>query len=164
MAGPGRPSNPIHLQIVDKAHAHRYKGVENVQVKKSRPKAPLHLSIRAQHIFNEFVDKIEELGIVSETDIDIYITYATNQEELEYLEDFLRRNGHSYCVESKFAVSYKRYPESEVYKQCKDLKLKILGEFGLTPASRNRIKIQKKEEKPNNPFAMLDSPKETAEA
>lgn len=160
MSGAGRPPNPIGLHVVDKAHAHRYKDIDELKPKKSRPKAPEYLSPRSKRIFDEFVDRLNDLGIVSETDLEIYIMYANNQEELEYLEDFLRKNGHSYAAEGLHTTTYKKYPESEVYKQCKDLKFKILSEFGLTPASRKRVKIEKQKEKPQNPFAMLDSAQE----
>lgn len=151
--------NPDYLRVVDKAHAYRYK--DNVKAINEAPVAPDCLSPRGKEIFNEFVERIQDIGIASVTDTDIMVLYCKNQEEMEYLERFLIENGHTYTTEGPSGTQYKKYPQAELYNQCKAIKIKILLEFGLSPSARVRVKVQpKKNEEKKNPFAALDQAKE----
>lgn len=141
----------------DKAHSHRHKNTESLKPKSNIPQPPKTLSDRAKEIFVEFVARIQEVGIASDTDIDIIILYANNQEQLEHYEYILRTEGSTYTSYTRGGDEIiKPRPELGMYDSCKNLKFKILTEFGLTPAARKRVsmKIKKPEEK-KNPFGDL---------
>ena len=150
-----KDKDKIRLLKNDKAHAHRYKDVESVTGSFERPIAPDYLSDRAKEIFNEFVERVEQMYQVSDTDLDTFVLYANNQEQLEMLENVLRVEGVTYELPTQYGITLKARPEVAMHKQCKDLQLRILKEFGLTPGSRSRVKIPKKVEKKENPFAAI---------
>lgn len=137
-----------HIRLLknDKAHAHRDKDKVRPIVSSEIPVAPLTLSIRAQEIFTEFVKRIDELGLASESDIDIITLYATNQDQLEYLESILKEEGLTYTSQNRNSeYCIKPRPEVAMLERCKALKFKILAEFGLTPSARKRVPIKVKE-------------------
>jgi len=155
----GRPGTLPDLRHLtnDKRHAHRHAGVETPKPSSNRPEPPRTLSERAREIFVQFVKRIEEVGIASVTDIDIIILYSNNEEQLESYEYILRSEGSTYETFTRGGDKIiKPRPELGMYESCKNLKFKILTEFGLTPAARKRVsmKIKKPEEK-KNPFSSL---------
>lgn len=145
----------LRLLKNDKAHAHRDNGKSSLTPSSNKPIPPEYLSVRAKEIFIDFVDRIDELHPASETDLEAIILYANNKEELEWHELTLRTEGVVYEVPSLYGVTLKARPEVAMLKQCKDLQLKILKEFGLSPSSRKNIKIAPKETKKENPFAAI---------
>lgn len=160
MAGPGRKPFPEHIRLLknDVAHRHRYVDVNNPVPSESKAVAPETLSPRAKEIFNEIVAEIEEMYPCSETDARSLVLYANNHEQLEYLENYLRTNTVSYYCENRFGHgTYKKRPEVDIHKQCKDFELRILVEFGLTPSSRCKVKnVPKDAGKKKNSFADLE--------
>lgn len=154
-----KPPTPPALRLLknDKAHAHRYKNDSNPEPSSDKPIPPSHLSERAKEIFVEIVEKIEEMYPISATDEYALVLYANNQEQLEYLELYLRENGVTYEQVSMHGSTMRKRPEVDVHTQCKATAMKILSEFGLTPVARARIKhAPKKEDKKDNPFAKFD--------
>jgi P27 family predicted phage terminase small subunit len=152
-----RNTQPPDLRILknDRAHAHRHAGVESVEPSKSKAKPPKNLSIRAVEIFNEIVELIEEMYPCSKTDSYALGLYANNHEQLEYYEEFLKANGSTFISTFREEETPKARPEYGMHKDCKALELKILAQFGLTPVSRNNVKI-KAAPKKKNAFADLD--------
>ena len=158
MSGAGRPSERPELRLLknDKAHDHRYKGQEFVQASINAPLPPEYLSERAKEIFLEFTSRVAEVGIASDTDLDLMVMYANNQEELEYYERVLRTEGSTYeCTARNGECNIKPRPEKRMYDNCNTLKFKILTEFGLSPISRKKVPVKKKTTEVANPFARL---------
>ena len=140
------PTAP-HIRLLknDKAHTHRDKDKTDLVVSSDIPVAPAKLSERAQKIFNEFVERIDELGLASEADIDIITLYATNEDQYLHLESILKAEGLTYTSQNRNNEHcIKPRPEVAMLEKCKNLKLKILAEFGLTPAARKRVAIKQK--------------------
>ena len=159
MAGPGRKPFPEHIRLLknDVAHRHRYVGVNNPEPSSSKAVAPESLSPRAKVIFDEIVAEIEEMYPCSETDSRSLVLYANNHEQLEFLELYLRENGVTYEQVSMHGSTWRKRPEVDMHKQCKDFELRILVEFGLTPSSRCKVKnVPKDAGKKKNSFADLE--------
>ena len=156
----GRKPIPQHIRLLknDKAHAHLY-----VEKDKNEPVpssncavAPEDMSPDAKRYFEEFVDRVQEMYPCSSTDEYSITLYANNHEQLVYLESFLRVNGVTFTYEDKFGNEvFKKRPEVDIHKQCKDFELRILVEYGLTPSSRARVPLKPKQTKANS-FADLD--------
>ena len=153
----------IRLLKNDKAHAHRYANKQEPEPSSDRPQAPVYLSIRAKEIFEDFVQRIEEMYPASETDMDIMVLYANNKEQLEYYELFLREKGSTFERMSppnrngdQFVMGVSARPEVSMLKECKALQLRILTEFGLSPSSRGKVNIKPATTKAENPFAALN--------
>lgn len=154
----GKKPRPAYLRVADKAHRHRHK--DEPMGSDDKPIAPEHLSDRGKAIFAELTERLDEIGVASITDTYAIELYATNQEELEYLDAFLRLNGHTY----ETVNDIKPRPECKRHKDCKDLKLKLLIEFGLTPSARARVKTTKKENSVGNTWGAFGQPVEEKEA
>lgn len=156
--GGGRRPDPPALRLLknDTAHRHRYKDRDEPVPSASQAVAPDTLSPRAKELFEDFVQRVEEMYPCSETDSYSIVLYANNHEQLEYLENHLRVNGVTFTYADKFGNEVvKKRPEAEIHKQCKDFELRILTEYGLTPSSRARVP-QKPKQVVKNKFAELD--------
>ncbi len=162
--------DPRHIRLLknDKAHAHRYANREEPIESPGRPHAPEYLSDRAREIFNDFVQRIDEMYPASETDLDIIVLYANNKEQLESYEMFLRKNGSTFEVLSPpdkkgvmHAMSVRARPEVTMLKECKALQLRILTEFGLSPSSRSRVNLKKPADKAENKFGAMPGASKT---
>lgn len=153
-----RHPDPPNIRLLknDKGHADRYHK-DPVEPSSERPVAPSSLSPRAREIFEELVDRIEELCPVSETDTYLLTLYANNQEMLEHLEYLLRTEGVTYTKTTALGdVSISPRPEVAMLDKCKSLALKILPEFGLSPSGRVRMGLKKAAPvQKENPFAKL---------
>lgn len=143
----------------DKAHAHRHKDIEDIKPSSERVTTPEGLSPRGKEIFEDIVAHIEEMYPCSKSDVFALTLYAQNQEQLEHLENYLRTKGCTYTKETSFAVMEVPRPEVQIHKECKAFALKMLAQFGLTPASRKQVKIEKKQTKQDSPFAVFGAPK-----
>lgn len=156
----GRKPIPQHIRLLknDKAHAHLYveKDKNEPIPSDSQAVAPDTLSPRAKELFEDFIQRVEEMYPCSSTDEYSIVLYANNHEQLEYLESFLRVNGVTFTYEDKFGNEvFKKRPEVDIHKQCKDFELKILTEYGLTPSSRARVPLKPKATV-RNAFSDLD--------
>lgn len=161
-----RDPKPIRLLKNDKAHAHRYADLVEPEPVDARPQAPDYLSERAAEIFEDFVQRIEEMYPASETDLDIIVLYANNKEQLEYYENMLRIEGSTVKLYSKpnnegevFLISVRARPEIAMLRECKLLQFKILREFGLSPSSRSSVNLKPPAAKEQNPFGAMAKPK-----
>lgn len=157
--GRGNTTSPeLRLLKNDKAHAHRNKD-EATEVASSDklPVAPKTLSERGKEIFYEIANTIEEMYPSSVLDTCALTLYAQNQDQLEYLERILRIQGVTYELYDKKTgnVIFKPRPEVAMFEKCKTYAKNMLAEFGLTPNSRKKMNIKKKETVKENPFAKL---------
>lgn len=165
----GRKPDPTALRLLknDKAHTHRHKNKVEPLPSEERPMAPDYLSARAKEIFEDFVNRVEEMYPVSETDMDIIVLYANNKEQLEHYEFMLRTEGSTFDVwvlnkkGESFVSGVRARPEVSMLKECKAMQLNILREFGLSPSSRTRVNIKPKKKEKLNPFAVPGSKKKT---
>jgi len=174
MAGTGRGNTlPPEIRALknDKAHAYLYKDIEYPQSAKDLASPPEHLSERAKQIFIEIRDRINRMYHCSSTYTEALVLYANNQEELEHLENYLRKNGHSY-EDKKFiktgkdtgieTCTIKKRPESDIYKCCKEYAKQMLIQFGLTGSARSKINMKAlgtPDKAEQNPFTAFGKPK-----
>src|SRR5665648_19847 len=156
----GSIPDPKALRLLknDKAHAHRFVGIEEPEPSSERARPPERMSERAIEIFEEFVKRVEELYPCSQTDAYAISLYANNQEQLESYELELRLEGSTVkvCNLEGDIVSIKIHPLLGALEKCKALSLSILKEFGLTASARKKINIKPAAKKDENPFAALD--------
>ena len=157
----------------DKAHQARDARAREVDVSENtRPEVPLCLSARGREIFEDLLDRISELYEPTHTDLEAYILFANNKEQLEYYENYLRINGSTYSSlvnEQSKRNNKEKYndiqeaheimrprPEYKMHLDCKTLHLKLLDKFYLTQSSRKGVTFKtKKVEEKKNKFAAL---------
>jgi phage terminase small subunit len=136
----------------DTAHASQYKSFDKETETFGAPVPPQGLNERALSIFNEFVEMVEKIYELTESDAEGIVLYAKNKDMLLYLEEFLMLNKCTYLKENGQITTR---PEVGFLKTCKDLQFKLLDSFGLLPGSENKVRRKKKQKGKINPFAAL---------
>jgi len=115
------------------------------------PEAPAWLSERASELFASICAVLDSLNIVSPADECMIAMLASRLEEIETLTATIEDQGRTYRAESGL---WKARPEvamrNEAMRHCHAL----LSEFGLSPATRNKVTANKSAQQ--NPFAALD--------
>lgn len=116
------------------------------------PEAPLWLSERASELFAQLCAVLDSMNLASPADAHMIAMLASRLEEIEILTATIEDQGRTYRGETGL---WKARPEvaqrNEAMRHCHAL----LTEFGLSPATRNRVTVGKPAQK--NPFAALDS-------
>ena len=135
----------------DTAHAKQYEKFDAETETFGAPVAPLGLNARALSIFNEFVAMVTRKYSLCETDTAIITLFAKNRDQLLFYEEFLMKEGSTYMRGEGIVAR----PEFGMLKDCKNLELKILSEFGLTPGSEGKVRRKKVDTGKVNPFAAL---------
>ena len=119
------------------------------------PLKPLHLDSHASLAWDHVVSIFDEMGMLSRADgtlIELYaVTYSGYRQALESVVKtgqvlVLRRDD----TNGTGAVEVRRNPYSVELHKYMDRLGKLLGEMGLTPSSRSRVAVVKKED--DDPF------------
>lgn len=105
------------------------------------PDCPQHLSREAQQHWCEVTANLDEMGLLSKTDADSIIIYVEAFARYRELEQFIRDNGSTYKLSNGCEMSR---PEVNQMMKNLDICRRYQIEFGLTPAARSRVAIQKK--------------------
>lgn len=122
------------------------------------PNPPSTLNKRAKQIFQHLVkNRLADLGLASATHTEAIALLAREMEQLERLDKFLNENGFTYKkVTSEetddngnvtYSYSVKKWPEVDIQRDLSRHVHSLIVEFGLTPASSQKIGPPKKKEK-----------------
>lgn len=108
------------------------------------PEAPLHLSDRAKEEWLSISEKLHRLGLLTEIDYSALALYCqaygrwADAEEKIQVEGFIIYTDKGNQIQS---------PMVSIAHRSMELCHKFLTEFGMTPSSRTRVKVVKKEKK-----------------
>lgn len=137
----GRPRKPTALKLLhgdfDKNPQRR--NAEEPQPKKSAPKCPAHLSDVAKDEWRRIVKELQSMDVVTQVDrsaLEAYaVLYASWRDAIKTVSEegaFLDSETGKY-----------EHPASKAARQLASEMHKVLCQFGLTPASRSRVHVQK---------------------
>lgn len=147
----GGKSKPDELKVIAGTFRKDRSNPNAPSVPSGIPEAPAWLSERASELFASLCVVLDSLNIVSPADECMIAMLASRLEEIEVLTATIEDQGRTYKGESGL---WKARPEvsqrNEAMRHCHAL----LSEFGLSPATRNKVSANKPAEK--NPFAALD--------
>lgn len=151
----GRKPTPSRLKLL---RGNPGKRKSNKNEPRPDPKIPLppeHLGTEGRKEWNRTASQLYELGLLTSIDRAALAAYCTAWQRWVDAEKMLRKHGLVFQSPNKFPM-YSPYLNiaNKAMKQMKE----FLSEFGMTPSSRSRINVEKKEEE-QDPFAIYEGGK-----
>ena len=116
------------------------------------PDPPDHLGKEAKKYWKETFKLLAGVGVLTEMDSDTLSLYCETKAKWVYAKKQLEKNGLVIIAQSGFPV---QSPWLQICNKCFDQMLKISTEFGMTPSSRTRIKVEFPEKEDDDPMAVL---------
>jgi len=101
---------------------------------------PKHLTSKAKQHWKETFKLLEGVGVLSALDADVLSLYSETKSKWVHAMEQIKKNGYVINAPSGFPV---QSPWVQIANKAFDQLMKILPEFGLSPSSRSRIKIEK---------------------
>ena len=146
----GRKVIPIEIKKAQGTHRpHRDKDVPEPSKKKPLP--PVWINKRAKMIFHHMVRRLEELSLATRSHTEALALLSSRMEEVEKF-DRLLNTGSGYTYKTKTIAGdtlIKEHPAVKLREKAANHVHKLLVEFGLTPASAQKVGMPKKKDKSN---------------
>ncbi|GLQ31654.1 phage terminase small subunit P27 family [Litoribrevibacter albus] len=142
-----RPAKPTALKVVTGNAGKRPLNKNEPKPEVKRPKVPAHLSPKAKTAFRGLCDLLENMGVLTIADGVALELMCDAYAEWRDCRKVVEKEGRTYQTTSMAGeLVYKARPEvamaSDAWKRLKAM----MGEFGLTPASRTKLQTNKPEE------------------
>jgi len=149
----GRKAIPTQLKIAKGTHRpHRDKDVPPPSTLKPVP--PTWLTQRAKMIFHHMVRRLNDLGLASRSYTETIALLACRMEEVERFDKMLNdgeENGYVYKTTNSYGDDVlKEHPAVKLREKAASHVHKLLVEFGLTPASAQKVGTPKAKKKTND--------------
>jgi P27 family predicted phage terminase small subunit len=121
------------------------------------PCAPAWLSKEAREWFGVLKSRIEDIGLASKTYTEMLALAAQRIAEIEELNETIEEAGKFYkTTNTKGDTIYKTRPAISQRNEALRHLQSLLAEFGLSPASINKVKVDKaKQDAENKPFGQF---------
>lgn len=144
MAG-GRPTKPLQQKILEGARIRTDKGdTHGAAVDLELPPPPIWLSKSAKKHWEQLGGKLLSVGLISAVDGDVFALHCSNvakygevEQKLEDLATWTQTTPNGFKMQSALL---------QIRNRLQELIIKTAREFGMTPASRSAMKIQKPEQ------------------
>jgi P27 family predicted phage terminase small subunit len=101
------------------------------------PKPPDHLDEYGLEAWHRLIGQLDELGVVSTADTELMGIYCGVYSRYRHALEEVK--AHTLVVVTDSGCQ-KSNPATSVISQCERTMAALLGEFGLTPASRSRVR------------------------
>jgi len=113
-----------------------------MQPRRGRPRCPKRLSAQAKQIWEYFMPELDFAGVMTLADRETFALYCQLTAEWWELTKFLAEHGTVYTIKNAEgkAVDVREYPQSRQRGKITEQLVKLGREFGLTPASRSRVR------------------------
>lgn len=156
---PGRRPKPTALKELSGNPGHRPLNDSEPNPERVAPEMPKGMAIAARREWSRIVPALLQLGVLSSIDGKALAAYCDAYSMWELARKDLHKNGlvqdspaldKENCaifIEGAPLIIRKKNPAFEIYNTAAKLMKSFLIEFGLTPASRSKLKIQKPAEK-----------------
>jgi P27 family predicted phage terminase small subunit len=103
----------------------------------------LELSTNGRKIWNSLSGDLAAAGILKQTDVQAFAIYCNSYSLYLDMEKIINENGALYLDKTN---NPKKRPEVTIRNEAIKIVQSYQGKFGLTPADRDRIKVDKPEE------------------
>lgn len=145
----GRKSIPNVIKMAKGTfRPHRAKNTPDPSGKKPYP--PSWLNKRAKQIFHQMVRRLSDIGLVDQTFTENFASLVSNIERQQRFSKYLDENGWSYAAKNSRGYECEMTRPEVYYLKEADRRVQSLSvEFGLTPASINKVGAGKKKSKKN---------------
>ena len=146
----GRKVIPIEIKKAKGTHQPcRDKDVPEPSEKKPLP--PKWLNTRAKMIFRHMTRRLEDLNLATRSHTEALALLSSRMEEVEKFDKLLNTGG-GYTYKTKTTAGetvIKEHPACKLREKAANHVHKLLVEFGLTPASAQKVGTPKKKDKSN---------------
>lgn len=156
----GRKRIPDHLKVVAGTAQPCRMNPDAPMAASDLPVPPTWLSARAAEIFLGLVGVIDEMGIASASDTAVLALASSRLEEVEICTAIIEDGGRTFQSSAEYddqgrliAQQIKGHPAVAQRSEAMRHAQSLLSEFGLTPAARSKVSVNKKPEA--NPFKAL---------
>jgi P27 family predicted phage terminase small subunit len=168
--GQGRKPKPTHLKLLDGEPNKNRINFDEPKFKPKAPKCPTWLTLEAKREWHRLSPELERLGLLTAADMAMFAAYCSAVGKLEWAEKEMKKMrrlekrkvkqegireidhpmmGGMISGQKKFnkdgkAVSTGKYntlPYVWIYNKCLEQLRSFGAEFGLSPSSRTRIKV-----------------------
>ena len=173
--GQGRKPKPTHLKLLEGEPNKNRINFDEPKFKPKAPKCPSWLSTEARKEWNRLSPELERLGLLTGADMAMFASYCSAVGKLEWAEKEIKkmRRLEARAVKSKGIKSsdhpmmggmiagvkildkdgkaistgkYNTLPYVWIYNKCLEQLRSFGAEFGLSPSSRTRIKVEDTED------------------
>lgn len=146
-----RPTKPTVLKLVQGTlRKGRMNGNEPV-TDLATPDCPDHIYGDAKKEWDRITGSLLEMGVLSRHDGPALEMYCTSYAEMLQARAGIKKIGMLIKTQSGYPI---KNPLITIANEAERKCLRILTEFGLTPASRSKVSTNKKPETKKNKFAM----------
>lgn len=136
----GRPPKPTALKLLHgTARNDRINPNEPKFAVLADAKPPTWLKGRGRKAWADLAPMLIQIGVLTEADRPALLMLCDTYGEWMDLRDVVRREGHTYEVETKTGTMIMNRPEVAQASDCWRRVNLMLGQFGMTPASRTKV-------------------------
>ncbi|WP_437891138.1 phage terminase small subunit P27 family [Phytobacter sp. V91] len=149
---PGPPKTPTHLSLVRGNPSKRPINKDEPKPPAGVPPTPKHFDKQGKYWFKRMAEELDAVGVLSQLDaralellVEVYTEYRHHCETLE-------REGYTYAIYNEDESDEDKAREIRMIKAHPAAIMKadawkrlraMLAEFGMTPASRSKVSINK---------------------
>ena len=146
----GRKTIPINImRAKGTLKKHRIKNVPDPSDK--RPISPSWLNKRAKQIFWHMTNRLNDIGLASRTHTEAIAALSSRMEEVERFDKILNDEGYFYNAKNSLGFEVKKeHPAAKLREKAIRHVHSLLTEFGLTPASIQKVGSTKKKPRGND--------------
>ena len=136
MATRGRKPKSTAVKVLEGNPGKRPLNMFKPTPEKIAPECPSWLNDEAKAEWNRLVDKMVELGTLTEMDMAAFAGYCQSYARWKEAEEFIEKHGTIVKTPSGY---WQQVPQVSIAQTNLKLMLKFCSEFGLTPSSRSRM-------------------------
>jgi P27 family predicted phage terminase small subunit len=139
----GTKRKPTNLKLLEGNPGKRHIDINEVKPIPKVGSCPDWLSDSSKDIWNEYSEKLERLGLLSEIDIQDFQNFCIASGDVKDLTIFLINNNFTFIAPSGLIT---RRPEADLRNQAIKMVTTITSKFGMSPSDRVGLVSGKAEE------------------
>lgn len=139
----GRPPKPTALKQLAGNPGHRPLNNTEPQFERTLPKCPTFIKGEARREWKRVVIELFDAGLLTSIDRAALAAYCQAWARWVEAEKRITENGYTFKTESGYQ---QQTPWVGIANSALDLMRKFMSEFGMTPSSRSRVKVEKPKE------------------
>ena len=148
---PGPKPKPTALKVLEGNRGKRKLPKSEPKPRPIRPDCPVSLNESARNLWDDYVDRLEALGTVTEVDQSHLAAFCVAYEQALRYTAFLDEHGETVTHEKTGYIQQR--PEVAMANKAWDRVAKFGAELGIGAASRSRIEVKKQDAQDEDPVA-----------
>lgn len=137
---PGTRPKPTHLRVIGGNAGRRPLNKDEPKAKTAKPRCPSWLCDEAKKHWRITIKKLHGVKLMTDLDVDALAMYCEAYADWREAQDEIREHGSIIVTPKGYPVPS---PWLAIANKAFDKMYKLLAEFGLTPSSRTRVKVDR---------------------